>query len=275
LEVGPEADPLSLKRAYRKLAIAWHPDRNPGSALAEERFKAIAEAYAVLSDPVKRKRYDVLGPDGFANEIDGRDIFQGFDLADLFKEFGLPSDQEALDRALGLGQASISRPVRWQGFFSGFGQESSPKDAGQSPREPRAILSVTLREAVYGAKKTVTFNTSKGPLKSQVSVPIGARHGQILLIPGQGPGPLKVKINVLSDGRFSLSGQNILTSLCLTPEEMKSGAKPTVSTLDGHSLRLTVPPGSKPGTFLKIPGHGAPIGQGPQKGDLIVRLSLP
>ncbi|MDR2404767.1 MAG: DnaJ domain-containing protein, partial [Deltaproteobacteria bacterium] len=91
LQVPPESDAVELKKAYHRLAVLWHPDRNPGSQMAEERFKSIAEAYAVLSDPKKRKRYDEVGHEIFAGEFTEKDIFQGFEINDLFKEFGLPT----------------------------------------------------------------------------------------------------------------------------------------------------------------------------------------
>ena len=164
LGVSRGAAPDEIKKAYRRLAVHWHPDRNPGSRLAEEKFKSIAEAYAVLGNPGRRRQYDILGPSEFKNEFSHEDIFQGFEPGDFFKFFGLTDARDALDRIFNPSQAAVAGAgkqeesrARISDFFAGFGQKNSPRD----PRSPDIAipLSIALKEAAFGAEKFVAYNT--------------------------------------------------------------------------------------------------------------------
>jgi curved DNA-binding protein len=276
LQVDAESDPTQIKKAYRKLAVIWHPDRNPDSPEAEERFKAIAEAYAVLSDPNKRKNYDLLGPDAFSGEFSSHDIFEGFDLNDLFKEFGLPSVKDNLFGILDNRQVK-TRSSSYQDFFSQFGAKTEKTFPGKSP--PLAIdLAVTLKEAVYGAVKSAAFNSDSQVVKVSVTVPPGSHNGQVIVVPQKVPGParlmgdLLMTLNVIPQPGFRRLGQDILTTLSLTKQELMMGCQPTVAALDGQILRLNVPLGSRSGTKLKLSGHGVPAGVLGKCGDLVVTL---
>ncbi|MDR2302273.1 MAG: DnaJ domain-containing protein [Deltaproteobacteria bacterium] len=278
LQVEAEADQTTLKKAYHKLAVIWHPDRNPDSSVAEERFKAIAEAYAVLSDPLKRQRYDQLGPDNFASEYGTADIFQGFDLSDLFREFGLPPIKETLFGILSEDEdtkRTSSGP--YQDFFSEFGQKAGKnKRPGKSP--PLAMtLAISLKEAVFGAIKPAAFNAGSGVVKVSLTIPHGARHGQLLTVknrvPGSGrqPGDLMVTLNVTPEPTFRRVGQDLLTTINLTRDELSGGCRPLVPTLDGKTLKLAVAAGTKSGSRLKASGHGVPGPDG-KRGDLLITV---
>jgi curved DNA-binding protein len=276
LQVDAEADQAALKKAYRKLAVIWHPDRNPGSKVAEERFKSIAEAYAVLSDPVKRRRYDHLGPEAFNAECGTGDIFQGFDLSDLFREFGLPPVKETLFGILEDNPAKRAGTGPYQDFFAEFGQKPGRK-------KPSAksgfgiILAVSLKEAVFGAIKIAAFNVGGEVVRVPVTIPPGTKTGQIVKVPGRAPSPgrkagdLLVTVSITADQNFKRVGQDLLTALQLTKAELLDGCRVLVPTLDERNLRLTVPAGTRAGTSLKAAGHGVPGPDG-RRGDLIIAV---
>jgi curved DNA-binding protein len=282
LQVPPEASPLDLKKAYHRLAVLWHPDRNPGSQMAEERFKAVAEAYAVLSDPKKRKRYDEVGHEIFSGEFTEKDIFQGFQVSDLFKEFGLPTNEDTLDRLLDLDKEEGGGAGRAQDFFGGFGQgKGERRPFGRKKAGDLSMpLYVSLREAVYGGERMAAFNTLKGVVKARVSIPPGTESESVILLRslvpgarGEEKGDLSVTVKVLPNQDFQRRGQDLLTRLPLSPQELKDGASPVISTLDGKSLRISVAPGTSPGSRLKVAGHGVPSAKG-AAGSLIVSVEL-
>jgi curved DNA-binding protein len=278
LQVEPEVDQKALKKAYHKLAVIWHPDRNPNSGVAEERFKSIAEAYAVLSDPVKRQRYDQLGPDNFAAEYGTADIFQGFDLSDLFREFGLPPLKETLFGLLSDDDQS-PRPGSepYQDFFSEFGKKPQMKKRPGKSLPMTMNVAVSLREAVFGAIKFIAFNSGKEVNKVGLTIPPGTRHGQLLKVknrvPGlaRQPGDLLVTINVTPEPNFRLMGQDLITTLDVPSTELASGCRPLVQTLDEKTIKLTVPPGTRPGTILKVAGQGVP-GLNGRRGNLLINI---
>ncbi|MDR0881045.1 MAG: DnaJ domain-containing protein [Candidatus Adiutrix sp.] len=281
LGVSRQAGGEDLKRAYRRLAIHWHPDRNPGSRLAEERFKAIAEAYAVLSHPGKRRQYDRLGPAEFKNEYTREDIFQGFEPGDFFKFFGLEEARDTLDRIFSPHPAPAGEPedsrARINDFFADFGQKNSSR--GRRAPDITVPLMVTFKEAALGAEKYAAYNGPAGAVKVRVTVPPGALSGQRLVAQGQGPagpgggrpGDLIITLTVAPDPRFSRRGYDLLTSLELTARELSEGCRRLVSTLSGPALRLNVPAGTKPGANFKLPGYGLAKPDG-VKGDLLVRI---
>ncbi len=281
LGVGRQAASEDIKRAYRRLAVQWHPDRNPGSRLAEERFKAIAEAYAVLSHPARRRQYDLLGPAEFKNEFSREDIFQGFEPGDFFKLFGLPEARETLARIFNDQPAPAPADIQGGGsrlsdFFAGFGQKGPARDR-RSP-DILVLLQISFKEAALGAEKFVAYNTAGGAVKVPVSIPPAARPGQRLVIrdrgpcpPGGQPGDVVVTLSISPDPHFSRLGADLLTTLELSARELAEGCRPLVTALTGQTLRLTIPPGTTAGATFKLPGYGLPKPDG-AKGDLLVRL---
>jgi curved DNA-binding protein len=295
LGVPKTATQAEIKKAYRRLARELHPDKNPGNADAERRFKEANEANAVLSDPEQRRRYDELG----AN-------WQAYDNA------GFPGG--ATDWA-GFGGAPGG--VRWEtrrvnaedlGGFSDFfraffGGESSPFGGGQSsssgfdqvfefgdrgtaaprtvgrPPEAHATAEVTLAEVARGAERMVAVDGRR----LQVAIPAGVNDGARIRLrgavkdPGGGPaGDVVITVRVQPDPRFERRGADLVTDLPLTLAEAMLGAEVPVPTPTG-SVKLRVRPNTQDGQEIRIPGRGLPKRGGSGKGDLVVsaRVVLP
>lgn len=284
LQVGRRATDDEIKKAYRRLAVHWHPDRNPGSRLAEEKFKTIAEAYAVLGNAARRRQYDLLGPAEFKNEYSREKIFQGFEPGDFFSLFGLEDARQTLSRILNRNETRIvpaekeDPAARLNYFFAGFGQKGSLREA-RSP-DIGVPLMITLAEAAFGAEKYVAYNSEAGAVKVKVTVPPGAVNGQKLTIRDLGPaqsrrrpGDLIVTLSVIPDPNFTRQGYDLTTPLKLSARDLISGCRPLVSVLGGRSIRLTVPPGTANGAVFKVPGYGLPKPDA-GRGDLLVRVVL-
>ena len=286
LGVKRQATPEEVKKAYRKLAVKYHPDRNPDDKAAEEKFKELSEAYAVLSDAKKRQNYDMFGHSEFRQQYSQEDIFRGFDAGGVFGDFGL-NDQDLFARFFGGSRGrTYSRPYGRGGgpgqsqFFGGFGQERPrPQRKGRNLTQQ---LRVSLPDAVFGGERTMAVKNDVGASMVTVKIPPGVTSGKKLRLSGKGQpglnggprGDLLVTIEVMPHPRFERRGDNLIVDLPIKPTQALLGGSAPVETLDGKTLNLKIPAGSSSQTKLRIKGHGAPLADLPGKGDLIVNLVI-
>lgn len=283
LGVNKNASKEEIKKAYRKLAMKYHPDHAKGDKGSEEKFKKISEAYAVLSDDEKRKQYDTFGSEGFQQRYSQEDIFRGFDLGDILREFGFG----------GFGGAGGGRPGSYRFSFGGgegpFGSSGSPFESfgggRQAPVKGSDLvyeLPLTLREVLTGASKTVSFDHKGRSERVTVKVPPGMVTGKKLRLSGKGepspyggpPGDLYVQAKVLDDPKFAVDGRDLTTQREIRISEALLGTTLKVPTPEGKELSLKVPPGTRPGTRMRLGGHGLPDMRGGQRGDLFVRIQV-
>jgi curved DNA-binding protein len=247
LGVPRNATQEEIKRAYKRLARQYHPDVNK-SPEAEEKFKEINEAYAVLSDPEKRKIYDTYGtttppppppPGGYD--------FSGFDVED-FSDF-------------------------FQELFGGglFGRSRRPRRG----RDVRAELPLTLEEALHGGERVLEV----GGRRASVRIPPGVQDGTTLRVPGMGgpgdpPGDLLLTVRLLPHPHFQLEGQDLYAILDVPAPIAVVGGKVRAMTLEGP-VEVTVPPRTQAGRKLRLKGKGFPGPTG--RGDLYleVRITIP
>ncbi|MFT4247291.1 MAG: DnaJ C-terminal domain-containing protein [Pseudomonas sp.] len=259
LGVEPSAGEAEIKTAYRRLARKYHPDVSK-EAGAEEKFKAVNEAYEALRDPQKRAAYDQLRAQGYrpGDEFHGAPNAgaQGFDFEEVFGNGGAGGGFSDFFESLFAG-ARGGRP-------RGPGAGAGPQSRGDS----RAKLAVPL-EAVYGGDSVrITVNGRQ----LDVRVPKGIKPGQAIRLGGQGNGGgnLLLEIEYAAHPQFEVDGQNILYTLQVTPWQAALGTTISVPTLGG-AVELKVPAESDAGRKLRLRGRGLP---GTPPGDQIVELEI-
>ena len=258
LEVPRSATSEEIRRAYRKLARQYHPDVNkdPG---AEDRFKEIAEAYAVLSDPEKREQYDRLGANPGVGE-DGRGAagFGGFrgTRVDFGNGAGFENFSDLFETIFG----------REQGF-----------DRPRRGADLDAELELSLEEAARGGTRRVTLGDGRS---YRVTIPAGVRGGQRIRLSGEGAqgsgggrvGDLMLRVRLLPHRRFRLQGDDLYTELPVSPWEAALGATLELATLDGKA-KVKVPAGSSCGRRLRLRGEGMP-GRDGSRGDMYAEVKI-
>jgi curved DNA-binding protein len=270
LGVNKTAEDGEIKKAYRKLAMKYHPDHTKGDKNAEEKFKQISEAYAVLSDKEKRKQYDTFGSDGFHQRFSQEDIFRSYDFGDIFKEFGFGGTNPFMGRQGGMR-------------FS-FGSGSQPGRQKQVKGSDLVYeLPLTLQEIAKGTNKAISFEHKGRHEKITVKIPKGMITGKKLRLAGKGepspyggpPGDLYIQSKVVNDPIYSSKEYDLYAIRDLKLSEAILGASISVPTLEGKELSLKIPPGTRHGTKMRLSGHGLPAMGGGGMGDIYVHIHIP
>ena len=268
LGVARSASADEIRSAYRKLALKYHPDRNPGNKQAEEKFKEMNEAYQVLSDPQKRTRYDQLGS-AYSNyrQTGGRP--EGFDWGQ-WSANGSSGQQVNFDDLFGGGGGGFSD------FFSAiFGNMGGmPGSDVRTRRAPQyeQPMSITLQEAFDGTTRLL----ETGGRRIQVKIPAGAKTGTKVRVAHGAPdgSDLYLKVAMQADPRFERDGSDLYAPVDVDAFTAILGGEVEVPIVNGR-VKLTIPPGTQPEQKFRIAGRGMPQLKSPElKGDLIVQVKV-
>ena len=274
-----DASQDEIKKRYRKLARDCHPDTCKDDPNAEQRFKEINEAYEVLRDPQKRRRYDELGsnwqegqqfrpPPGFEN------IFGG-------NPYGMHSDRGATSFSFEFGPGTGRHSA---GGFSDF-FESLFGDLGMDTRQQRRSsaakgqdltteITISVEDAHRGATREIHLQGPQGDKRLNVKIPAGAYDGMKIRLSGQGnagsggSGDLYLKIRLAHNGRYRLEGNNLVMDVPIAPWDAALGVTKEIQTLDGK-YNLKIPPGVSSGQRLRLKGRGFA-----NKGDFFAQIKI-
>ncbi len=234
--VSRQATLAEIKKAYRKLALKYHPDRNK-SPEAQEKFKQINAAYEILSDDQKRRQYDTFGSTGSNsgfNNFSGFD-FSGFDFSDPFDIFNQ--------------------------FFSGFGNSFY-----RQQRLTRAVAKISLEEVLKGTKKRVVI----GGKETRVEIPPGVDNGTTFQFKN-----FLLEIEVKKHPRFQRQGRDLIYSIIIPLSTAILGGQVEILLLEGKKVKIKIQPGTKTGSMVRLRGFGLPaLGRPNLRGDLYVRFEI-
>jgi len=290
LGVTREATDDDIKKAFRKLARRYHPDVAKDKQTAEEKFKEINEAHEVLSDPVKRRKYDELGAhwqeDGRAPPSPGRE--------------GRRAQAAGGGRAREFHFSGTGFSDFFEQFFGGggrFGFETGGRDfaaesraAGRRGADIEGEILVTLAEVMHGTMRALSLQsldprTGQAETHSfQVRIPAGAMEGRRIRVPGKGEpgaggapaGDLYLRVCYAAHPDFRTRGADLYHDVDLAPWEAVLGMSVVTPSFEGP-IKVRIPPGTNPGAQLRVRGHGLPKGRGGERGDLyvVVHLAVP
>jgi curved DNA-binding protein len=285
LDKGASLD--DIKKAYRKLALKYHPDRNPtDKKRSEEKFKEISEAYAVLSDPEKRKQYDEFGTDAFRQKFTQEDIFRNFDINDILRGFGFGNLGREYTWYGGTGGGGSKRRAYTQRRMDPFGDIFGEQAYGQreqvqpTDQDIEYNLSITLEESVLGTEKKLSLKKGDVTEEVNVKIPAGISSGKKLRLAGKGlkggfggpAGDLYLNIQVLPHPLFTRDGDDLYVERTVSFSQACLGATIDVPTLGGTAKRMKVPPGTQSNTKIRMRGFGVPHLKGEGRGDQFVRI---
>lgn len=299
LGVGKNTNADDIKKAFRKLARKYHPDVNPGDKKAEEKFKEINEAYEVLSDPDKRRKYDTLGPnwmDQFGPGA-GRRTYGGFRTSPF--NFDTSSNFSDFFETLFGNAATGGRSTRTRS------SDDIRRRAGDNIEQP---VEVTLQEAALGGTRTFNVQSTEvcpicrgigeiggktcnncsgqGQLsrskRIQVKIPVGVDNGSKIRVAGEGQpgigggprGDLYLVISVKPDPAYERKGDDLYLDFEVDLVTAVLGGEAPVPLLDGRKVTLTIPPETQNGRVFRLAGKGMPRLRGEGSGNLFARMKV-
>ena len=286
LGVAKNASQDEIKKAYRKLAVKFHPDKNQGNKQAEDRFKEVGEAYEVLKDPEKRKKYDQLGANWKQYEQAGANAGGGFG-GSPFTGRGRSGGGQTFYYEGDMGDMFGGTEGGFSDFFNAFfgnmggGRRSDPfRSRSQSIKgqDLRADMVIPLEEAYHGTSRILNVNGQK----LRITTKPGAYDGQELRIKGKGSpgmnggpnGDIYIRIHVTPHPVFRRDGNDLVMEKDIDLYTAVLGGKVEITTLSGK-VSVPVAKGSQNGTRLRLKEKGMPVYDQPQKsGDLYIRLNI-
>jgi curved DNA-binding protein len=292
LGVPKSATEKEIKQAFRKMARKYHPDVNPGDKSAESRFKQINEAYEVIGDPEKRKKYDELGSNWKMYEQGGGAA--GFDPRQWSAGAGGAGGQGnyrtmTADEMRDLFGDEDPFSDFFHAFFSGGGEPEIRGRGGRAGSRTRARqgrdvehpLDLSLEDAYKGVTRRLSLQHNGQARTVDVRIPPGVGEGSRVRVSGEGEqgvggaasGDLYLRLHMTADSRFERKGQDLHAKVRVHVTTAVLGGEAEVPNLGGKPLRLKIPPGTQNGQVFRLKGHGMPlVGKPGEHGDLYATI---
>lgn len=266
LGVERSASQDDIKKAYRKLAVKYHPDKNPDDKVAEEKFKEISEAYQVIGNPDSRKKYDELGANWKQYENAG---FGGFGGGQGFNASGF---SDFFDMFFGGAQGGAGFDIR--DFMGGAGRRSTRPTKGG---DLNATINLTLLEAYQGSQRLLDLNGNT----IKISIKPGVRDGQVLRIKGKGNpgrnggdnGDLMIKVVIMNDPAYQRDGDDLIKNVNIDVYTAILGGKITVNTLKGD-VNVPIKQQTQNNSTLRLKGLGMPHYGKEGAGSLLLKVQI-
>jgi curved DNA-binding protein len=292
LGVPKTATDKEMKAAYRKLARKHHPDVNPGDPSAETKFKELNEAYEVLGDPEKRRKYDELGANWKQYEQQGAGGYGPFGGGgggawNVNMGGGRPMTQEEMEEMFGGGAGGDPFSDFFNTFFGGGGsggdQRRTHRPRHRKGRDLEQEVDLTLEEAFAGTTRRVAIKLAGDTRTVDVRIPAGVKDGARVRSAGQGEsgaqggasGDLFLRVRVLPHQAFERRGQDLHTKVAVPVATAALGGEVAVPTVSGSTLRLKIPELTQNGQVFRLRGHGMPtIGKTDERGDLYATVEI-
>jgi len=295
LGVDKTASQDEIKKAYRKLAKKYHPDVNKGNTASEDKFKDVSEAYEVLGDAEKRKKYDTFGSQAqFSNGYDFDPSQYGYNGGNVRYEYAGSGDHsdffnmffsDAFDLndlfSQARGGGRTTHVYEGGDFGDIFGQTRGGARASRARngQDIEAEIELTPEEGAAGTEKRISLQTETGTRSINFKVPAGVNDGETIRLKGQGHvggnggknGDLRMTVR-MKPGRFTLKGQELIMNADVYPWDAALGSKLTVSTLDGR-IAVKIPAGVQTGSRIRVAGKGYPFRAG-KRGDLYLAVRI-
>ncbi len=283
LGLTKNATPEEIKKAYRKLALKYHPDHNKENPEAEAKFKDISEAYAVLSNDEKRRQYDQFGAENFNRRFSQEDIFRGADFSSIFREFGFAGGPQSIFSHIfggmgGSGQTTFR--TGGPGHFGGPFGEMHGCSGRSKGKDLYVELPVTLEEVASSTTKTLNYRANGRSESISLKIPPGIENGKKLRLSGKGEpganggmnGDLFVVVKVLEHPHYKRFGDDLHRKYNIKFSEAALGTNLEIQTIDGKRFNLKIPSGTQCNTKFRLKGHGLPHMKGDGRGDAYAEI---
>jgi curved DNA-binding protein len=298
LGVSKSSSEKEIKQAYRKLARKFHPDVNPGDKTAETKFKEINEAYEVLGDPEKRKKYDELGANwrmyeqaqqqGAANPFGGFNVnFGGGGQGGGYRTM----TQEEMEELFGDQNPFSDFFTTFFGGGGGFGEEAGGRRGGtrggrgrqRKGRDVEHEIELSLEDAYHGSMRRLSLKHDGHARTVDVRIPAGVADGSRVRVAGEGEhgaggassGDLYLRVRLAPHALFERKGRDVYVKVPLPVTTAVLGGEVEVPTLAGKSVRLRIPPLTQNGQMFRLKGYGMPaVGKPDDRGDAYARVEV-